>query len=224
MSNQLLRFSIAILVSTFLVACAKSEVTTPSTNTNTAQLSATPSPSTESASAHASAAGRVDVCALLTTAEIQSIQGEPLKETKLSSATEGGLLVSQCFFSLPTFANSINVVVTQKAEGNGARDPREFWKETFDKGENEKERERSREEREKERRTNRSEEEEKEGAPPKKIVGLGDEAFWQGSRVGGALYVLKGNKYLRISIGGTGDQQMKIKKAAALAAFALKRF
>ena len=228
MPNHFLRLSAAFLLLTLgLVACARSDATnSSSSNTVAVPQASTPLPSSSSESAHAALAptAKVDVCGLLTTAEIQSIQGEPLKETKVSGTTENGLLVSQCFFSLPTFANSVNVVLTQKGEGNGMRDPREFWKETFDRNENEKERERgSKKNREQERKADRSEEEDKEGAPPKKIAGLGDEAFWQGSRVGGALYVLKGNKYIRISIGGAGDQQARINKAKALAAFALKR-
>ncbi|MGH9969821.1 MAG: hypothetical protein ACREBG_18785 [Pyrinomonadaceae bacterium] len=157
---------------------------------------------------------KTDACALLTSKEIESIQGEPLKETKLSGRSEGGFLVSQCFFTLPTFTNSISLAVTQKAEGSGSRDPKEFWHDTFASASNEKEREREREK-------GRGEEEEK--TPPKKISGVGDEAFWMGSRVGGALYVLKGNSYVRVSVGGSGDEASKIKKSRALAQKALAR-
>ncbi|HEV8368573.1 MAG TPA: hypothetical protein VGQ39_11535 [Pyrinomonadaceae bacterium] len=174
--------------------------------------------------------GRVDACALLTTDEIRSVQGEPLKETKASGSVEGGLINSQCFFALPTFNNSISLVVTQKGDGAGARDPKEFWEATFDK-ESEAEREKehgktSEKEREKAVRKARDgsrEEEEEEGPPAQKIAGIGDEAFWTGSRVGGALYVLKGNTYLRVSVGGAGSQQTKINKSKALARLALKR-
>lgn len=92
-------------------------------------------------------------------------------------------------------------------------------------GEREKERDKkSAKEREKEKaREKNREEEEEEAAPPQKIAGVGDEAFWTGSRVGGALYVLKGSTYLRVSVGGAGDQQSKINKSKALARLALKR-
>ena len=56
-----------------------------------------------------------------------------------------------------------------------------------------------------------------------KIDGLGDEAFWTGTRVGGALYVLKGNCYIRISVGGAGSPEQKIEKSKTLAADVLKR-
>ena len=101
-------------------------------------------------------------------------------------------------------------MVAHRGEGSGARDPKDFWRETFDEREFEgkgKRRERKKAERE----------EEEEGAPPEKVRGVGDEAYWTGSRIGGALYVLKGNSYLRISIGGPADQSTKMNKSKALA-------
>jgi hypothetical protein len=146
---------------------------------------------------------------LLTSNDIQAVQGEPLKETKLSGRSDGGFSVSQCFFTLPTFSNSISLSITQRGDGVGARDPKEFWEKTFgDKKEDKEARDRDRP---------KGQEQEEESAPPQKVSGLGEEAFWMGSRVGGALYVLKGNSYMRISVGGAGNQASKIKKSKALA-------
>ncbi|HJP93290.1 MAG TPA: DUF3558 family protein [Pyrinomonadaceae bacterium] len=142
---------------------------------------------------------KLDACAMLTSQDIESVQGETLKETKLSEKSADGLNVSQCFFTLPTFTNSISLSVTQKADGPGARDPRQFWRETFH------------------REKDRGEEEEAESRPPQKISGIGDEAFWMTSPAAGILYVLKGSSYVRISIGGRGDQQTKLSKSKALA-------
>lgn len=47
--------------------------------------------------------------------------------------------------------------------------------------------------------------EEEMAAPPEMVFGVRDEAFWMGSRVGGALYVLKGSSYVRLSLEGTAD-------------------
>ena len=145
---------------------------------------------------------KLDACAMLTSQEIESIQGEKLKDTKLSETSADGLNVSQCFFTLPTFTNSISLVVTQRADGAGARDPRQFWKDTFH--------------RDKEPEKDRGEEE-GESRPPQKISGIGDEAFWMTSPAAGILYVLKGSSFIRISIGGREDQQTRIKKSKALA-------
>jgi len=217
----------------WVAGCAKSEAP-PASPGNQAATSAPPaagvSPVSSQNGEPAATTGKakVDACALLTSPEIQSVQGEPLKETKASGSAEKGFVVSQCFFTLPTFNNSISLVVTQKGEGAGARDPKEFWEATFDKeseGEKEKEHEKkSEKEREKEKaRASGHEEEDEEAPPAQRITGVGDEAFWTGSRVGGALYVLKGSTYLRVSIGGAGDQQAKINKSKALARLALKR-
>ena len=50
-----------------------------------------------------------------------------------------------------------------------------------------------------------------------RVAGIGDDAYWMGDQVGGALYVLKGHNYVRISVGGAGDRNTKIKKSTSLA-------
>jgi hypothetical protein len=65
-------------------------------------------------------------------------------------------------------------------------------------------------------------EEHEESDEPLKIPHLGDEAFWCGNVVGGALYVLKGDAFIRIAIGGAGRQQTQINKTRALALRMLK--
>ena len=100
--------------------------------------------------------------------------------------------------------NSIVLTVTRKADSGG--DPVESWREIFHREE-----------------SARKKEEREEEKKPLKIDGLGDEAFWTGTRVGGALYVLKGSCYIRISVGGAGDQEQKIEKSKTLAADVLKR-
>lgn len=147
-------------------------------------------------------------CSLLTPEEVQAVQGDPFKSTKPSRGTGPGLEVSQCYFELPIPVNSIVLTVTRKAAGTNSRDPTESWRDIFYR-EHPREKE--------------SEEGEGKVKGPQKIEGVGDEAFWTGSRIGGALFVLKGNAYLRISVGGAGDQAQKIEKCKALAAFALKR-
>ncbi len=150
---------------------------------------------------------KIDACALLSGKDIQTVQGEELKGSTPSGRNAGGLAVSQCYFALTTSSNSISLTVTQKGDGPGARDPKEVWQETFHR---EKEKEQESEEREK-----RSE--------PEKVTGVGDEAFWMGSRVGGELYALKGNSYVRISVGGAADAAAKLKKSKDVAQMVLKR-
>ena len=150
----------------------------------------------------------IDACSLITTKEIEAIQGTPLKDTKKSSTAQAGLTVSQCYFLLPMIADSIVVTVTQKGSGSNGRNPKESWDEMFhrEKG-----------------KTNAREEEEKEVAAPQEITGLGDEAFWVTRRYGGKLYVLKRGTYISIGVGSPGDQAAKMQKAKALAEIVLKR-
>ena len=184
-----------------LPACSKSK---------SPEAAATPTPGQTITSSSSSTAPDEFACGLLTREETQAVQGEPFKSTKASQGPGPGLKVSQCYFELPTPVNSIVLTVTRKAEGAGARDPRESWHELF-YGEHPRERERDKEK------------EEGSEKGPKKVEGVGEEAFWSGSRVGGALYVLQGDSYIRISVGGAGDQAQKLEKSKTLAAFVLKR-
>jgi hypothetical protein len=215
---------IVLLSSTLAIAGCSKTATQPSASGPQAAVETASSPTTSATPGSSvtpatgtAAKPKVDACALLTSKEVESVQGEAIKETKLSGQSSGGYSMSQCFFTLPTFTNSISLLVAQKGEGAGAKDPKEFWRDTFHEnkaGEKEKGRERDKK---------RGEEEEEEGAPPQKVTGIGDEAYWTGSRVGGALYVLKGNSYIRLSIGGSANQAARIKKSKALAEKAIAR-
>jgi hypothetical protein len=211
MRVQLLAF---LLFSFVLMAACKPGATAPpasepqsSSNTNATASSPANPASQATAPAEAAAKPKIDACALLTSQEIEAVQGEAVKETKLSGQSTGGFSVSQCFFTLPTFNNSVSLLVAQKGEGGNARDPRDFWRDTFDET-------KAKENKEKEK---------EESTPPKKVPGIGDEAFWLGTRVGGSLYVLKGNAYVRVSIGGPADQAIKMAKSKSLAQKALAR-
>jgi hypothetical protein len=178
-----------------------------------------PSPAQPVASA---VKAKVDVCALLTTDDLKGVQGEAFTEAKRSDSRNGDFIVAQCYYALPTTMNSVVLNVTTATEGQGARSPKAFWEDTFgreEKGGREKEKERDKTKKDKPKEG----EEDEEGAPPEKVSGLGDEAFWIASRVGGALYVLKKEQFFRISVGGAGDEKTKLKKSKTLAQQVLKR-
>lgn len=221
--------SAAILLSTIFFlglgfnGCAKSRVVlldspppTALAKTATAATVAAIVPGRQPSTSTSSGAGPAlsDACVLLLDKEIRRVQGERLQEAKGSGRLEGGLRVAQCFFTLPTFTNSISLTVTHRGTGSEARDPRAFWEEKFGGAEDEADKDHNREK--------RTAEEEEESAPPLRVARVGEEAFWTGSAVGGALYVLKGNAFVRVSIGGSGDQRTKINKSKALARFVLK--
>jgi hypothetical protein len=151
-------------------------------------------------------ASALNACSLLTSEEIEAVQGEPLKEKKPGGSSRGNLPDSQCYFALPTLTNSISLQVVQSGSGPQAVDVRQAWKEMFHKerpppvgeGPNRKE-------------------------PPEPLEGLGDEAFWAGNEKIGALYALKGSSYIRLSVGGGDDKSTRLKKSRALAEVVLNR-
>src|SRR5438874_12645091 len=66
-------------------------------------------------------------------------------------------------------------------------------------------------------------EEKEKREPPKKVDGIGEEAYWSGNRFGGALYVLAKDAIVRISVGGPDNEQTKVDKYKALEPKALQR-
>ena len=192
------------------------------------EAAASPSePAVANNPAPAAAPGRKDPCKLLTSGDLQAVQGESLKDTKGTNRVEGAFFVSQCYFTLPTLSKSVVLTVTAAGEGEGARSPKLYWREIFHRrAEASSGEERGREKsgaKVGESKKPGEVEIESEGIPPQKVPGLGDEAFWEPSRLGGALYVLKGDVFIRISIGGPDTPETKMKKSENLAQKVLAR-
>ena len=138
-------------------------------------------------------AAQPDACQVLTKADTEAVQGEAFTSTKLSPR-DGG---TQCFYQLPTFTKSVSVDVRYSGG-------RKFWDETF---ENERE----------------ADDPNEKVAPPVKVRGVGSEAMWVSGKVAGSLYVRKGDKLLRVSVGGAGGPNEKMARSKQLALRALKR-
>lgn len=180
-------------------------------------------------------------CALLSAEELKEVQGEAPTDAQGSEHGAGPLSMSQCFYRLPTFAKSVNLEVVRAAEGSDAL--KEYWRRRFHPEAVEaRERERElKEERERERekmlereraagqvREGGHGEEEEEGdegedSRPQRVPGLGEEAYLTGDERTSTLSVLKGAAVLRLSISDPEERPARLKKAAALAAKALKR-
>lgn len=146
-----------------------------------------------------------DPCRLLSDAEVRAVQGHAPAQKVPSEQPAGSFRFIQCFYRTPEYTNSVSVAVGIPLETDSKRSgPRHYWQQQFHAqvitapGRKKKE-------------------------PPKRVAGLGDEAFWVGDPVTGALYVLKGEVFLRVSVGGPPDQALKIKRATALVSSALKR-
>jgi hypothetical protein len=48
-------------------------------------------------------------------------------------------------------------------------------------------------------------------------------AYWVGTPITGALYVLQGDNFVRISVGGVGEESARIERSKVLARAAVKR-
>src|SRR6266404_1005279 len=121
------RAGFTILVSLVVLVTAGCSKPKTAERANSAVPSATPAISLAPPVSVASSGE--DACGLLTKEEVQAIQGEAFKDTKSSQKSSAGLIVSQCYFELPTPVNSIVITVTRKAAGG--RDPSDSWQEIF---------------------------------------------------------------------------------------------
>ena len=144
-------------------------------------------------------------CRLLSDAEVRAVQGH-LPVEKIASEQPSGLFrFTQCLYRTQEFTSSVSVALgTPLATDSKRSGPRQYWQTQF-----------------KPKASPAPGRKKKE--PPKPVAGLGEEAFWVGDPVTGALYVLKGDAFIRVSVGGPPDQAEKIKRAKMLASYALKR-
>ena len=162
----------------------------------------------------------IDACSLLTKEEVKTIQGAPVSDVKGNVQSDGKFRYAQCFYTTDPFSKSVSLAVTQAdSKSETFRDPREFWQQTFGKYED-KQRKREGDE-EAKGKSLAANEKEGRGEPPKKVEGVGDDAFWNTGRVGGAIYVLKGHVFVRISVGGPDSDEERLDKTKKLAAKAL---
>ena len=161
----------------------------------------------------------LDVCGLITRQEIEAIERSPIKETKSSVRSDAGFRVSQCFYTAEDFGKSVSLAVTQRdLASSSKRSVKDFWNETLGRAaDEEKESSGDKQARGSSREYARSQGEEKVFIPPRKIDGIGDDAFWSPNPVGGAIYVLKKDVFIRISVGGRDNEEGKLDKSKALA-------
>jgi hypothetical protein len=177
---------------------------------------------TKTVGATSTKAATVDACALLTSAEVQSATGEPMAEARPSTQPAGRIKTSQCFFRAPTFAKSVSLTVTTAGDGFSPSALRQFWRNQFHAVREKEEEELPPGERGKSQSTSEAELE-NDARKPRRIDGLGDEAFWVGSPISGALYVLQGDAFLRISVGGIPEESLRLAKSKTAASAAIAR-
>jgi len=155
--------------------------------------------------------GPLDACALIDKSEIASVQGVEVQQMQPTRQKNSDLDISQCYYTAISGSKNLSVYVQviQRDPKSAPRDAlKEFWKERFGSESKEKRRE--------------EKDEEEAINPPLRVSGVGDEAFWLGSSRGGALFVLKKDRVVRVTVGGS-DAKAQIEKSKTLAKKALTR-
>ena len=223
--RQRLLYTLAVLLASLVAGCKAQSSQTQTLPPAPAASSSSPAvPNTNAvpasnANASSSNKGTIDACKLLTGEEIKTIQRDTLKDITPTTRSGGNFNISQCFYATSQFVNSVSLTVTQQSSNTGAENIREFWEQKFrSAASHDKERERERDNKAKS-----SEEEEEEGPPAERVKGVGEEAYSVGNAKSGALYVLKGNKILRISVGGANSQPERTQRMKSLAQYAINR-
>lgn len=153
----------------------------------------------------ASSSKKLEACSLLKREEIEAVQGSRITDEKSSEQSSSELRSSQCYYKAEQANLSVSLGVTESlSDVSGPQRLAEYWNRMFG-------------------REQEAEEEGEKRVPPQKIEGLGKDAYWIGSRVGGTLYALKNGRFIQLSLGGPDNPETKIEKTKKLAAQALDR-
>lgn len=147
-------------------------------------------------------AQKVDACALIPNAAVKRVLGADATQRTPSTQDARGVLLYQCFIATGTPRSVSLAVAGNLKSGAATLTPRAYWRQHF--------------------RKESAEGDEEGAADMRPIAGIGDEAFWSGARIAGALYVLHGSTFIRVSVGGIPDEQERIDKSRELAAAALE--
>lgn len=154
-------------------------------------------------------AGGTDACDLLTDTDIRAAQGQGVVERVGSESATASFRISQCFYRTTEIVRSVSLALTRPlADGAHSAGPMEYWRDRFhgpaEQG-------------------NAAVGERRWKRAPAAVSGLGDEAYWVGDAVSGALYVLQDGVIVRLSVGGASSETDRLARSRALAAKALSR-
>lgn len=171
------------------------------TKPSAAQAAPTPAPSASPVAAQTTAGA----CGLIDESDIESLQGEQMRGAAPSTGTEAGMAFSDCYYTVISADGSKNLsihlrVLRDEAEASGGGALKGFWEGRF-----------------------RGAKEKKKAEKPRPVGGVGEEAFWLGNNVMGALYVLAKDRVVRVSVGGPDAEGAKVEKSRRLAEKAIQR-
>lgn len=184
-----------ILLVILSLTCASCEKRVPETAAPPAPSSSDPRPG-EWGSPH------FDVCALLPKEEIETVQHAVVKDVQGAGRPDAHYLISQCVYTTEPPSKSVVVSISESNPDSALRlTSKQAWDLTLS------------------RYAKRGTEGEEKFSPPRKIEGVGEDAYW----MAGAIYVLQNNLMLRISVGGPGSEEEKVRSCKILVHGALSR-
>lgn len=143
-----------------------------------------------------------DACHLLSDDDVRRLHGQTVSERVPSAPPARRFHVSQCVYRTGDLVQSVSVAVTAPRAAAPAGSVRAYWRERFSPPPAAASRAKD---------------------PPRPVAGLGDAAFWVGDRLSGALYVLTDDVFVRVSVGGIGEEGPRLERTKALAARVVER-
>jgi len=140
------------------------------------------------------------------------VQGAPFVSNTSSVHDDGRFHVATCYYKLQPEAQSVSLEIIAPSK-SGASSPATLWREKF--------RSDDRRRGSHDVRVDGEVDAEKDSQPVH-IDNLGDDAFWVNTGRDGALYLLSGNKIIRLSLGGKAAQNEKKARAIQITGSLLK--
>jgi hypothetical protein len=136
-----------------------------------------------------------DPCLLLSDEDVRALQGHPVVQRVPSAPPARRFRIAQCVYRTPELTHAVSVAVASPLPAGPAGAVRAYWRERFSPAASPPGRH----------------------DPPRPVAGIGDDAFWVGDRVSGALYVLEGDVLVRVSVGGVREEGPRLERTKALA-------
>lgn len=194
--------------STTSPASPQTTAVTPSSTSVTTETApnTTTSPANTTTSNNSITPGIRSACGFLEDSEVAAVQGAPVQSKTPNQQTTGGMVASQCYYTVTSADNKRNLSVHLQVMEADAKTPNavnEYWEKSFDP-KNRKARKRG-----------------KQG--PQDLSDVGEEAVWVDSGKSGVLYALYKRKLVRISVGGGADSKDRLAKSKQLIVKALER-
>src|SRR4051794_12416647 len=170
-----------------------------------------------------SAADDSTVCQLLSSQDIESTQNSILRKLNPKQFVQNGFRISLCVFQTSDISKSLQLsIIESDPDDPQKHDVHNLWEVMFRKKRNRDKKETGTKKRETE-----SDEDDDEGGlaikDSTRIRKIGDDAYWSTSQYGGALFILRGDRIFRVSIGGAEPLSVKLSKSKVLGFAALTR-